>query len=120
MKTTTRVLGEYLHTFSFGQRYSQTGDGALLHTFAGSRDGDAFAELLRRHGPMVLGLARRVVADQQIAEDVYQATFLVLAREARILRRPESLAAWLHSVAFRLALRVRKGRARRQQAERRR
>ncbi len=54
---------------------------------------------------MVLGLARCIVGDPQTAEDIFQATFLVLARKASTLRRPESLAAWLHGVAVRLARR---------------
>src|SRR5437899_9868462 len=59
---------------------------------------------------MVLGIARRIVRDGQLAEDVFQATFLTLARKARSIRRPEALPCWLHSVALRLALRVKQSR----------
>jgi RNA polymerase sigma factor (sigma-70 family) len=101
------VLG-YLRSYFARRRGEEAGDGELLRRFADARDGDAFALLLQRHGPMVLGLARRVVGDFQAAEDVFQATFLALARKARAIRRPESLPCWLHGVAFRLALRARR------------
>src|SRR5262249_38126980 len=89
----------------------------LLRRFAQARDGDAFAALMRRHGPMVLGLARRCVGDWQIAEDVFQAAFLLLARKVHTIRRPESLPCWLHSVTFRLARKARQSRPRRQEWE---
>jgi RNA polymerase sigma factor (sigma-70 family) len=117
MKTMTRLVNDYLQVLISVQRRADAGDAPLLRDFVSGRDGDAFAELLRRHGPMVLGLARRVVGDRQTAEDIFQATFLVLARKAHTLRRPESLAAWLHGVAVRLALRTRKAGARRRQEE---
>src|SRR5262245_42260580 len=56
--------------------------------------------LVDRRGPMVLGTARRVVGDYQLAEDVFQATFLVLARRAGRIRRPEALPGWLHRTAY--------------------
>jgi RNA polymerase sigma factor (sigma-70 family) len=78
-------------------------DAALLEGWMRQRDESAFAALVARHGPMVLGVARRVLGDVQHAEDVFQATFLVLARHADKLRRPESLPGYLHGVALRLA-----------------
>lgn len=99
------------------RRADDLDDGELLRRFAAGRAGDAFALLLERHGPMVLGLARRVAGDAQAAEDVLQATFLTLARRAGSLRRPESLACWLHHVAFRLAVRARHASRRRQERE---
>src|SRR5262245_6438296 len=72
---------------------------------------------MRRHGPMVLGLARRCVGDWQTAEDVFQAAFLLLARKAHTIRRPESLPCWLHSITFRLARQVRESRSRRREQE---
>jgi DNA-directed RNA polymerase specialized sigma24 family protein len=74
----------------------------------------AFAELVARHGPMVLGLCRRVLGDVHAAEDVFQATFLVLARKAANVRHPESLPSFLFGVALRLTRKSR-GSARRRQ-----
>jgi RNA polymerase sigma factor (sigma-70 family) len=88
------------------------GDSALLQYFVETGNGEAFARLVARHGPMVLGLARRTVRDHQLAEDVFQAAFLVLAKKASAIRGRDSLAAWLHSVTFRIALRVRKSQER--------
>lgn len=110
------VLG-YLHSLLSRHRGEQDDDRELLHRFTEARDGDAFALLMRRHGPMVMGLARRVVGDEQHAEDVFQAAFLMLARKAHTIHRPESLSCWLHGVAFRVALRVRRSHRRRQELE---
>jgi RNA polymerase sigma factor (sigma-70 family) len=92
-------------------------DAALLERFVRCRDEDAFAALLSRHGPMVLGACRRVLGDAHAAEDVAQATFLVLARRAAAVRPPERLAAWLYGVARHLALKCRRADARRRGRE---
>src|SRR5260370_40127569 len=83
-------------------------DRDLLARFAGSRDGDAFAILVERHGPLVLNLCRRLIGDAHTADDAFQATFLVLARRAHELRQPEALAGWLYGTARRVALRARR------------
>lgn len=78
-------------------------DATLLARWREQHDEAAFAALMARHGPMVLGLCRRVLGDVQHAEDVFQATFLVLARRAAQLRRTEVLASFLYTIALRLA-----------------
>src|SRR3954466_15868560 len=83
-------------------------DRELVREFAATRDEAAFAEIVRRHGPMVLAVCRRVLADAPEADDAFQAVFLVLARRAGSVGRPERLGGWLHGVAGRCA---RRGRA---------
>ena len=82
-------------------------DATLLTRWIDRRDESAFSVLMARHGPMVLGVCRRVLGDVQDAEDAFQATFLVLARQAAKLRRPESLASFLYGIALRLARKAR-------------
>jgi RNA polymerase sigma factor (sigma-70 family) len=82
-------------------------DAQLLERFALQRDEAAFEVLVWRHGPMVLGVGRRLLHNLHDAEDVLQATFLALARQASSISKREALGAWLHRVAFRLALRLR-------------
>ena len=84
-------------------------DGQLLERFvaAGPAAGDAFDVLMARHGPMVLGVCRRILRDSHAADDSFQVTFLVLARRAAAIRKRESLGPWLHGVARRVALRAR-------------
>jgi polysaccharide export outer membrane protein len=81
-------------------------DRQLLQRFAASRDELAFAALVERHGPMVLGVCRRILRDPHAAEDAFQATFLVLVRKAASLRVDDSLGRWLYTVTRRIALRV--------------
>ena len=82
-------------------------DAVLLDQFATQHDDDAFEALVRRHGPMVLGVCRRVVGHDADAEDAFQATFLVLARKAGTLIRRDLLGNWLYGVAYRSALEAR-------------
>src|SRR5262249_12292298 len=79
----------------------------------------AFEELLRRHGLMVLQVGRRLLGHEQDVEDVFQATFLTLARNARSIQKHDSVGCWLHGVARCLALRVRTDAARRRAREQR-
>lgn len=94
-------------------------DGVLLEQFARHADGDAFAALMRRHGPLVWSVSRRCTRHEQDAEDVYQATFLMLARKAGAIRKSSSVGSWLYGVAHRLALRTRTEAARRRLREER-
>jgi RNA polymerase sigma factor (sigma-70 family) len=100
------------------QSPSQLADDELLRQFIYERDEASFATLVRRHGPMVLSVCRNVLHHQQDAEDVFQATFLLLARKADTIRKQQSLSSWLHGVAYRLALKMRTQKSRRQDRER--
>jgi RNA polymerase sigma factor (sigma-70 family) len=89
-------------------------DGQLLESYLHRREEAAFAALVRRHGPMVWGVCRRVVGNHQDAEDAFQATFLVLVRKAASV---VSVANWLYGVAHQTALKARAMTARRQARE---
>jgi RNA polymerase sigma factor (sigma-70 family) len=92
-------------------------DRELVAGFAAGRDERAFEALVRRHGPMVLRVCRRVLGNDHDAEDAFQATFLVLARRAQTLRHRESVGSWLYGVAYRVSLRARSDAARRRARE---
>ena len=97
-------------------------DGSLLDRFCHGTVAEAeaaFAVLVERHGPMVLHICRRILGDRHDAEDASQAVFLVLARQARSIRRTDSVASWLYGVAARVAARGRLDAARRRLRERR-
>jgi RNA polymerase sigma factor (sigma-70 family) len=83
-------------------------DEQLLADFLARRSDEAFSALVGRHGPMVLNVCRRILHDAHAAEDVFQATFLVLAERGGAVRRRASLAGFLHGVAYRLAVRARR------------
>jgi RNA polymerase sigma factor (sigma-70 family) len=101
---------------SFPAREALT-DDFLVDQFVTRRNPDAFAALMERHGPYILGVCQRLTVHAQDAEDVFQACFLELVRSARLLSRGGSVVAWLHTVAVRIARRARLRRERQQQKE---
>ena len=95
-------------------------DRQLLERFTARgepADEAAFAAMVARHGPMVLGVCRQLLGDHHHAEDAFQAVFLVLARQARSIRDPDLLGTWLYGVALRTARKARGRLARRRQTE---
>src|SRR5438874_5795175 len=93
-------------------------DQQLLEDYTSRRDEAALAALVRRHGPMVWGVCRRVLSNYHDAEDAFQATFLVLVRKAASIASPELLANWLYGVAHQTALKARATTAKRRARER--
>ncbi len=93
-------------------------DGQLLADYISRHDESAFAALVRRHGPMVWGVCRRVLPNHHDAEDAFQATFLVLVRKAASIASRELLANWLYGVAHQTALKARATAAKRKERER--
>jgi len=116
---TAAALREIGTLFGVGTVAGMT-DGQLLERFLARRDEGAelaFAALVARHGPMVLGVCRRALADPGDADDAFQATFLVLVRKARSVRVDDSLGRWLYGVSRKVAARARAVAARRPRTE---
>jgi cobalt-zinc-cadmium efflux system membrane fusion protein len=117
------MAGEQLRTFLRRLRHvvspeEAATDAQLLERFVRRRDDAAFEVLVWRHGGLVLAVCGRLLGQAEDAEDVFQATFLALARRAGTIGKRESLGSWLYKVAYRVALRVR-SRAAREAARRR-
>jgi RNA polymerase sigma-70 factor (ECF subfamily) len=106
----------YLRRLAEPERAGEPTDGQLLRRFVSGEE-EAFALLVRRHGPMVLGVCRRVLGNASDADDAFQATFLVLARGAGKVRQSASLAGWLYRVAFRAARKMKSSTDRRRLRE---
>jgi RNA polymerase sigma factor (sigma-70 family) len=113
------AVQQHLRALARTQFHEESSDRELLNRFVAGRDENAFVALLKRHGPMVLHVCRRNQANEQDAEDILQATYLLLARKAASIRKQESVASWLYGVAYRLALGARGQTVRRQARERR-
>jgi RNA polymerase sigma factor (sigma-70 family) len=92
-------------------------DAELLERFRRTTDPAAFEAIVRRHGDRVLAACHKVLSDPADVEDAFQATFVVLLREARSVRKREALGGWLYGVAHRTALQARRGAARRADVE---
>src|SRR5262245_37545135 len=106
----TPALGSVLHNLRLSWRSKEEGsrpDGDLLESFLTRRDESAFEALMRRHGPMVLGVCRRVLQNEADAEDAFQATFLVLVRKAASIWPRGMVGNWLYGVAHSTALKAR-------------
>src|SRR6266702_2470027 len=114
----TSVLLQYLRKLVSQPATLGLSDQELLQRFAEQRDESAFTTLVRRHGPMVLRLCQRLLHNEHDAEDVCQATFLVLASKAASRFWQPSVASWLHRVAYHMALRAKAGAVRRAVHER--
>jgi RNA polymerase sigma factor (sigma-70 family) len=114
---TSGPLLAFIRRMTVSRSHSELTDNELLQRFAAQREESAFTALMHRHGPMVLGVCQSILQDTQDAEDVFQATFLVLVRKPRGIARPASVASWLHGVAYRLAMKARVGNARRRSCE---
>jgi RNA polymerase sigma factor (sigma-70 family) len=82
-------------------------DQELLTRFCTNREETAFTLLVQRHGPMILGLCHRLIQDHHLAEDIFQATFLVLIRRRESIQKRSSLVSWLYGVAYRIAQKTR-------------
>ena len=92
-------------------------DGQLLAEFVANQDQDAFEALVRRHGPRVFAVCRRVIGQTSGADDAFQVTFFALARRARSLQKQQSVGAWLYRVAHRVACQARASEQRRRRVE---
>jgi RNA polymerase sigma factor (sigma-70 family) len=97
--------------------HADLSDAQLLERFIERQDETSFEMLVRRHGPMVLGVCRRALTNPHDADDAFQATFLVLLRKASVIRQRELLGNWLYGVAYRTAAKARVTAGRRSKRE---
>ncbi len=110
---------QHLRRLAAGKHEEELPDGQLLDRFARLREESAFAALVRRHGPMVLGVCRGILRHSHDIEDAFQATFLILAQKAASIRQRESVGGWLYEVAYHVAVKARTNAVRRQRYEKR-
>src|SRR5262249_12278492 len=102
-----------LGSMAFRQDLATATDAQLMDRCLASRDDAAFEEIVRRHGPMVFAVCRRLGLGRQDAEDAFQATFLVLARKLAAIRPGAVVGNWWYGVAYGAALKARSPAARR-------
>jgi RNA polymerase sigma factor (sigma-70 family) len=108
----------YLLGLALGREGAAPPDAELLERFVARQDAAAFAALVRRHGPMVLGVCRRVLGNEADAEDAFQATFLVLVRRAASVVPASGVGNWLYGVARNTSLKAKSSNRRRRARER--
>jgi RNA polymerase sigma factor (sigma-70 family) len=108
---------QHLRQLATSRPVDRLSDHRLLELFASNHDQSAFTALVERHGRLVLSVCRHVLRHTQDAEDAFQATFLILARKARSIRKRAALASWLHGVAYRMAVKAKRTAARRRAHE---
>jgi RNA polymerase sigma factor (sigma-70 family) len=113
----TSRLARHLRAALPGPAGDEATDARLLERYVAARDAHSFAAIVDRHGPLVWGVCRRLLADHQDAEDAFQATFLVLVRKAATVAPRQMVGNWLHGVARRTALKARALAARRRRRE---
>jgi len=113
--STAQLSGVFrrIHKWAGLQERDACSDGQLMDRFVKNQDERAFEMLLKRHGPMVLGVCRRVLRQTHDVEDAFQATFLVFMRKASSIRSRETVGNWLYGVAFRTALKAKSAAAKR-------
>jgi RNA polymerase sigma factor (sigma-70 family) len=116
-RTQSPTLVGHLKTLFGAGTLTGLGEGELLNRFLSQRDETAFEEILARHGPMVLGICRRWLADPHEVDDAFQAIFLILVRKAATLRDRNTLSNWLYGISLRVAQRARANTARRRAHE---
>ncbi len=114
----TELLLQHIERLAGGDASAGRSDAELLRSFLGQGDETAFSALVQRHGAMVWQVSISALAQREDAEDVFQATFLVLALKAGAVRKQESLASWIHGVALCLARKTRERNLRRRTSAR--
>ncbi|MGE3804189.1 MAG: sigma-70 family RNA polymerase sigma factor [Gemmataceae bacterium] len=114
-----RPILAHLHKLAGGKRAEACTDAELLEHFAREQHEDSFTELVRRYGRLVMHVCRSVLTETQDVEDVFQATFLALARKAGSIRKGRAVGSWLYGVAYRLALKENERQSKRRRHERR-
>jgi RNA polymerase sigma factor (sigma-70 family) len=114
---TTEPLTRLVHNLARTLATDDLADAELLDRFRTARDPAAFEAIVRRHGPRVLAACRKVLPEPADVEDAFQATFVILMRDPRAVRRAGALGAWLFGVAHRVALQARIARRRRERIE---
>src|SRR5262249_28739545 len=114
---TLQAALQQLRKLTDPRRAKDLSDRDLLERYRRCREEAAFTLLVQRHGAMVLNACRRILGDEQEAEDAFQATFLVLVRKAVTIRNETTLSSWLHVVATRIAHRAWARSARRRSCE---